>query len=90
MSSDEHPGRVEERARGRFKRADVGLHSHIAERLIEIPTDRSAKILDPGCGTGAFLARLIGMVYTSLYVIEQWQMQYRSVILFPHTINSSK
>ena len=40
------------------ERANPGLHEHIIERAIAATPDRSATVLDIGCGSGALLVRL--------------------------------
>lgn len=48
------------------ERANSGLHSHIAEKISSLKIAKNASVLDLGCGTGAFLARLGELGYTSL------------------------
>lgn len=48
------------------ERANSGLHSHIAEKISALKIAKNASVLDLGCGTGAFLARLGELGYTSL------------------------
>jgi len=53
-----------------IERASTGLHSHIAEKISILQIDKNASVLDLGCGTGAFLARLGEMGYTNLNGID--------------------
>ena len=50
----------------RAERASGGLHSHVASKIRSLQTDLSVPILDVGCGTGAFLARLQKLGYSRL------------------------
>jgi 2-polyprenyl-3-methyl-5-hydroxy-6-metoxy-1,4-benzoquinol methylase len=52
------------------ERANSGLHSHVAQRLAGVLEHKDAKVLDLGCGTGAFLARLASLGYTRLHGVD--------------------
>jgi 2-polyprenyl-3-methyl-5-hydroxy-6-metoxy-1,4-benzoquinol methylase len=52
------------------ERANAGLHSHIAEVIAQSGLPRDARILDLGCGTGAFLERLRAAGFTSLAGVD--------------------
>ncbi|HTP40142.1 MAG TPA: methyltransferase domain-containing protein [Steroidobacteraceae bacterium] len=50
--------------------AGAGLHEHAAARVQQIEPRRDARIVDLGCGTGAFLARLNARGYVNLTGID--------------------
>jgi 2-polyprenyl-3-methyl-5-hydroxy-6-metoxy-1,4-benzoquinol methylase len=52
------------------ERANSGLHSHVAERIVSVLENRNGRVLDLGCGTGALLARLSAKGYTSLHGVD--------------------
>jgi len=52
------------------ERANDGLHAHVASELHRLWPDRATRILDLGCGTGAFLARLERMGYARLTGVD--------------------
>ena len=52
------------------ERANAGLHSHIARVIAQSGLPRDARILDLGCGTGAFLARLRAEGFTCLAGVD--------------------
>ena len=52
------------------ERANPGLHEHVVARAMAITPDRSATVLDIGCGTGALLVRLREQGYTNLAGID--------------------
>jgi len=54
----------------RLERANAGLHAHVEAVLMASVTDRGARILDLGCGTGAFLRRLATIGYRALDGID--------------------
>ena len=51
-------------------RANVGLHEHLVERVAARMPDRSLKILDVGCGTGAMLLQLHDLGYGNLVGLD--------------------
>jgi SAM-dependent methyltransferase len=51
-----------------IERTTVGLHSHLIERLPSL--QRNAAVLDVGCGTGAWLARLSQAGYSNLHGVD--------------------
>lgn len=51
------------------ERTTVGLHSHLQERFVGY--DRRSKILDVGCGTGAWLARLERLGFGNLLGVDR-------------------
>ena len=53
-----------------LERANAGLHAHVAAELMARVPNREARILDLGCGTGAFLGRLATMGYCALDGID--------------------
>jgi 2-polyprenyl-3-methyl-5-hydroxy-6-metoxy-1,4-benzoquinol methylase len=52
------------------ERANAGLHAHIAEVVAQSELPRDARILDLGCGTGAFLERLRAAGFTCLAGVD--------------------
>lgn len=52
------------------ERALGGLHAHALSKTIEIVPSRTARIVDFGCGSGAFLKALQGKRYHSLVGID--------------------
>jgi SAM-dependent methyltransferase len=52
------------------ERANAGLHEHVIEQAIAATPNRSASVLDVGCGTGALLVRLRDHGYTQLIGID--------------------
>jgi len=52
------------------ERANPGLHEHVIARAVSSTPDRSATVLDIGCGTGALLVRLRDCGYTNLAGID--------------------
>lgn len=52
------------------ERANSGLHAHVEAKIESLRLARSARILDLGCGTGAFLARLADKGYTRLSGVD--------------------
>jgi SAM-dependent methyltransferase len=55
---------------GASERANAGLHDHVADELIRMAPGRETRILDLGCGTGAFLRRLATSGYRHLTGID--------------------
>ncbi len=52
------------------ERSNAGLHLHVAKRVAHLDKDRCARILDLGCGTGAFLTRLHAEQHTELNGVD--------------------
>ena len=52
------------------ERANAGLHPHMADVIAQSGVSREARILDIGCGTGAFLARLRARGFTRLAGVD--------------------
>jgi 2-polyprenyl-3-methyl-5-hydroxy-6-metoxy-1,4-benzoquinol methylase len=52
------------------ERANAGLHSHVERYILDKYPEKNLRILDIGCGTGAFLSRLKGDGYTKLNGID--------------------
>jgi SAM-dependent methyltransferase len=52
------------------ERANPGLHDHVADELVRLAPDRNSRLLDLGCGTGAFLRRLAASGYRHLTGID--------------------
>jgi SAM-dependent methyltransferase len=52
------------------ERANAGLHAHVMQLVADTAPDRQGAVLDVGCGTGAFLLRLQGAGYKSLFGVD--------------------
>lgn len=52
------------------ERANAGLHEHVAAELRRLAPDLRTRILDVGCGTGAFIERLRGLRYQEVKGID--------------------
>ena len=48
------------------ERANVGLHDHLIDKVQDLTDDKTIRIFDIGCGSGAFLRRLADLGYTDL------------------------
>lgn len=55
---------------GQPERANSGLHEHVFQELIRMAPDRQTRVLDLGCGTGAFLRRLAAAGYRELTGVD--------------------
>ncbi len=53
-----------------IERAGSGLHEHIEDVVLREFPDRDLRIVDVGCGTGAFLQRLVRRRYMDLQGID--------------------
>ena len=60
-----------------IERTIAGLHEDIVRKLPDL--DRSVRILDIGCGTGAWLQRLSSIGYYNLCGIDQDVSQFQAV-----------
>jgi SAM-dependent methyltransferase len=52
------------------ERANAGLHPHILEKIESLQADKTSRIVDVGCGSGAMLHRLADRGYTNLYGLD--------------------
>jgi len=52
------------------ERANTGLHAHVISRVLAAVPNRSAGIVDIGCGTGALLASLHSQGYSNLAGVD--------------------
>ena len=54
--------------------AQAGLHESLIEKVLQIPVNRETSVLDLGCGSGAWLARLARHGFTDLRGVDNGSM----------------
>lgn len=71
------------------ERTVPGLHAELAQRVLKL-APRTARVLDVGCGTGAWLERLRRLDYVNLSGTDRDTAQFRleSVPVFSNDLNS--
>ena len=54
--------------------AQAGLHESLIEKVLQIPVNLETSVLDLGCGSGAWLARLVRHGFTDLRGVDNGSM----------------
>jgi 2-polyprenyl-3-methyl-5-hydroxy-6-metoxy-1,4-benzoquinol methylase len=69
MTTDGSQG-PKEQAMQLVERASAGLHAHVLSKIQSLQIRKDSVMLDVGCGTGAFLARLANSGFSNLHGVD--------------------